>query len=119
MTTKAATFVLTSHAFLAKAEEALYQKELAAASRNGWLAAASMLRGTARAKGWCYLGPRGLDEVIDRLVEVYGDEELWDEFTSSEALDINSYDNCMSSITVEIHLSQVRRLLNKLEQPPA
>ena len=119
MTTGAATYVLTSHAFLEKAEVALLHSELAAASRNGWLAAASMLRGTARERGWSYLGHRGLDQVVDRLVDLHGDEELWDVFASGEALDINSYDNSMSSATVEVHLAEVRLLLNKLERPPA
>jgi HEPN domain-containing protein len=119
MTTQAATYVLTSHAFLSRAEESLSEGNLTAASRNGWLAAAFMVRGTARSKGWRYLGSRGLDEVLDRLVDAYGDEDLWSEFSSGEALEINSYDNCMSSTTMEVHLSQVRQFLGKLESLPA
>ena len=119
MTTSATTHVLTSLAFLQRADQYLSRSSLAAASRNGWLAAASMLRGTARSKGWRFLGPRGLDEVVDRLVDLYGDEDLWDKFASSEALDINSYDDCMSPATVEIHLAQIRQLIRSLEHPPA
>ena len=119
MTTQASTYLEVSQAFMPRAELALAKSDLRTASRKGWYAAAHMLRGVARARGWRYSGFRGFDEVVDRLVADYGDNSYWGEFASAEALDMNSFDPRMSSLTVEFHLSLVRQLLTKLESLPA
>ena len=116
MTTLTASYVDTSWAFLSKAEAALDRGDLVQASRSGWCAAAYMLRGIARAKGWRYTGFRRLYAVIDRLADKYGDAEIDSLFDSADALEVNSVRCWDSRAGVEYDLSRVGELLRRLER---
>ena len=118
MVTQTRSYVETSWVFMAKAEAALAQGDLAQASRKGWRAAAWMLRGFARERGWRYSGFRRLYEVMDLLAENYGpaagaELDLW--FDSATALEMNAYEDSDSRLGVEICLENVAKLLRKLE----
>ena len=119
MTTLTASYVDTSWAFLSKAETALAEGDLLRSSRSGWCAAAYMLRGVARDRGWRYTGFRRLYEVTDRLVSKYGDEEIDNLFDSATALADNRPRHCDSRAGIEHDLSRVAELLRKLERLPA
>ena len=108
----------TSWAFLSKAETALAEGDLLRASRSGWCAAAYMLRGVARDRGWTYTGFRRLYAVTDRLVSKYGDEEIDNLFDSAAALADNRPRCCDSRAGIEHDLSRVAELLRKLEACP-
>ena len=116
MVTQTRSYGETSWVLMAKAEAALVQGDLAQASRKGWRAAAYMLRGVARAKGWRYTGFRRLYEVIDRLADKYGDPEIDSLFDSADALEVNSVRCWDSRAGVEYDLSRVAELLRRLER---
>ena len=118
MVTQTRSYVETSWVLMAKAEESLARGDLVQASRKGWCAAAWMLRGFAREKGWRYSGFRRLYEVTDRLVSKYGDEEIDNLFDSAAALADNSPRCCDSRAGIEHDLSRVAELLRKLEARP-
>ena len=122
MVTQTRSYVETSWVLMAKAEEALAQGDLIQASRKGWRAAAWMLRGFAREKGWRYSGFRRLYEVMDLLADNYppavvDDIDLW--FDAATALEMNAYENTDSRLGVEICLADVAKLLRQLERLPA
>ena len=118
MATQTAAGNAISWAFMAKAEAALAQGDLAQASRKGWRAAAWMLRGFARERVWRYSGFRRLYAVMDLLAENYGpaagaELDLW--FDSATALEMNAYEDSDSRLGVEICLENVAKLLRKVE----
>lgn len=118
MVTQTRSYVETSWVLMAKAEAALAQGDLVQASRKGWRAAAWMLRGFARERGWRYSGFRRLYAVMDLLAENYGpaagaELDLW--FDSATALEMNAYEDTDSRLGVEICLENVAKLLRKLE----
>lgn len=118
MVTQTRSYVETSWVLMAKAEAALAQGDLVQASRKGWRAAAWMLRGFARERGWRYSGFRRLYEVMDLLAENYGpaagaELDLW--FDAATALEMNAYEDSDSRLGVEICLENVAKLLRKLE----
>ena len=115
MATQTTAGSATSWAFLSKAETALAEGDLLQASRSGWCAAAYMLRGVARDRGWPYTGFRRLYAVTDRLVSKYGAEEIDNLFDSAAALADNRPRHCDSRAGIEHDLSRVAELLRKLE----
>ena len=119
MTTQTQRYVETSWHLMAKAEQALAQGDLIPASRKGWCAAAWMLRGVARERGWRYSGFRRLYEVIDCLADHYGPDlaaEIDFHFDSAADLEMNSYEDSDTPLGVEICLGEVAQLLRKLER---
>ena len=118
MITQTAQHIAVSWAFMSKADAALKRDDLPAASRQGWNAAAWMLRGLAREKGWCYTGFYGIDGVMNRLVEEYNAADLDRWFSAAAALEQNAYENWDSRMSVEHGLDRVGKLLRKLERLP-
>lgn len=118
MTIQTAQYIAVSWDFLAKAEQALAQVDLIPASRRGWYAAAWMLRGVAREKGWTYTGFYGIDGVVNQLVEEYDADDLDIHFCSARSLEMNSYEDSDTPLGVEICLGEVAQLLHKLERLP-
>ena len=118
MPIQATRYPATSWAFMSKADAALNRDDLPAASRQGWNAAAWMLRGLAREKGWCYTGFYGIDGVMNRLEESSSDPELDLHFSAARALERNAYDPWESRDSVAHGLREVTQLLHKLERLP-
>lgn len=108
-------YIEVSWAFMSKAEEALGRDDLTAASRWGWNAAAWMLRGFARERGWIYTGFYGIDGVMNRLEEGISDQEIDLYFSAARALERNAYDPWEARDSVEHGLREVAELLRKLE----
>ena len=118
MITQTAQHIAVSWAFMSKADAALKRDDLPAASRQGWNAAAWMLRGIAREKGWCYIGFYGIDGVMNRLEESSSDPEIDLHFSAARALERNAYDPWESRDSVAHGLQEVAQLLCKLERLP-
>lgn len=114
MTSRADEYSLTSRELLAKAEEALAQDDLLQASEKGWGAAAHMVKGIAERKGWRHNGHRELYQVVNRLSQETGDEEIRVHFGLASALHSNFYENWMPKETVEAYLLRVRELVQMM-----
>ena len=120
MTTQTENYTATSWKFFNKAQEALAQDDLIEGSRKGWYAAAYMLRGIARVRGWRYSGFQRYYEVIELLYEAYADEEIDNLFIAACALEINFnfLEGWESRAGVEDGLEKADQLLRKLEALP-
>ena len=101
--------------FLTKAFEELAQGDTVQASEKGWGAAAQMVKAIAERRGWPHNGHAYLYQVVRRLVEETGDDELDTYFHVAGNLHSNFYENWLPPGSVESGLLSVRRLIAKLE----
>ena len=101
--------------FLAKAQEALTQGDLAQASEKGWGAAAQLVKAIAEQRGWSHSGHRELFQVVRRLAEEYSDPQLRTLFHVANSLHNNFYENWLPEELVQSGIQDVRALVAKLE----
>ena len=104
-----------SRAYLAQAIEELQRDDLCQASEKGWGAAAEIVKAVADARGWEHNGHRQLYSVVSRLVAETNNEELRSQFAASGQLHTNFYEDWLDRVTIEAHLSQVTRFVEKME----
>ena len=102
--------------FLGKAQEALSEGDLAQASEKAWGAAAQMLKAVAERRGWPHGGHAHLYEVVRLLVEETGDHQISTLFHVAGNLHNNFYENWLPMELVAAGLTDVRQLVDKLEQ---
>ena len=69
-------YTAASREFLDRAHEALAQDDLVQASEKGWGAAAQMVKTVAVKRRWRHSGHAALFQVVRRLVEETGDDDL-------------------------------------------
>ncbi len=100
---------------MAKAQVYLAEDDLLQASEKGWGAAAQMIKAVAETRGWPHKNHGHLFTAIDRLCDENGDRELAVLFHSAHSIHINFYEGWMTRRSVEAALSQVQRLVEKLE----
>lgn len=115
MTTCAQYHNATGRDFMAKARAYLAEDDLLQASEKGWGAAAQMVKAAAEMRGWHHKNHGHLFTNIDRLADETGDRELAVLFHSAHSIHINFYEGWMTRRSVETALSQVERLVEKLE----
>jgi uncharacterized protein (UPF0332 family) len=108
-------YTSASREFLAKAQEALEQDDLAQASEKGWGAAAQMVKAIAEQKGWQHNGHAYLFQTVRRLVEETGDNRLNELFHIANSLHSNFYENWLPVEMVQSGLDNVREFISKLE----
>ena len=101
--------------FLERARAYLNDGDLLQASERGWGAAAQMVKAVAEARGWRHQDHRSLYEVVNRLVKETGDDSLSTAFGLAGALHTNFYEGWLPRETVELCLTQVAELVDKLE----
>ena len=116
MATAANEHSLISRELLSKAEESVGQDDLLQASEKGWGAAAHMVKGLAEQRGWQHNSHRELYHAVNRLAEESSDRELRVLFSVASALHTNFYENWLPKEMVEDNLSQVRVLIEMLEE---
>ena len=104
-----------SRTYLAQASEELDKEDLCQASEKGWGAAAEMVKAVAAARGWDHSGHRQLYGVITRLVNETGEETFRTAFAVAGALHTNFYEGWLDRGTVEAHLDQVTRFVERME----
>jgi uncharacterized protein (UPF0332 family) len=100
--------------FLAKAQGALAQGDLAQASEKGWGASAQMVKALAERRGWEHRSHAELFRAVGRLVQETGDRRLQELFHAASSLHTNFYENWLPPGAVEIGLDQVEELVSKL-----
>ncbi len=118
MTSQSQEHILISRDFFAKAHDALAQHHLLQPSEKLWGATAHMVKAVAESRGWAHSGHRELFQVVSRLVQETGDEDLRPLFDVANSLHSNFYENWMPEDWIEAGAQQVRQLLEKLESLP-
>ena len=113
MTTPA--YHAASRELLAQGLDELERGDVRQASEKGWGAAAQMIKAIAEARGWRHSRHRDLYAAVNRLVRETGDSGLRDLFNVAGNLHINFYENWLADETVRDGLSDMERLLDKLE----
>ena len=100
---------------LAKAFVELDQGDLRQASEKGWGAAAQMVKAVGQHRGWPHDGHAALFQVVRRLTDESGDNELVRLFQIANSLHINFYEDWIPRASVFESLRAVGELVNKLE----
>ena len=109
------SYTSRSRTYLSQASEELAKGDLCQASEKGWGAAAEIVKAVAAARGWDHSGHRQLYGVITRLVNETGDETFRTAFAVAGALHTNFYEGWLDRGTVEAHLAQVTRFVERME----
>lgn len=102
--------------FLRKSSEYLEKGDFTQASANGWGAVVEALKALATEREWNHYGTKSLYDIMDRLVEETGDQDMKSLFASAGQLDTNFYENWLSRTEIESHLADAARLVTKLER---
>ena len=105
-----------SRIFLAQASEKLENRDLPMASENGWGAAVEVLKAMATKRDWEHYSERSLYDIVDKLVEETGDQDLRSLFAVANQLQTNFYEDWLSRAAVETHLRDVARFVARVEQ---
>ena len=113
MTTQA--YHAASRELLAQGLDELERGDVRQASEKGWGAAAQMIKAISEARGWRHSRHRDLFVAVDRLVDETGDSGIYTMFQAAGNLHVNFYENWLADKHVRIGLSDVERLLDKLE----
>ena len=100
---------------LAQGFEELADGDSRQASEKGWDAAAQMIKAVASRRGWQHDTHASLYRVIDQLVEETGDDGIRRQFTVANALHFNSCENWGDPDYVAGGLTDVGKLLDRLE----
>ena len=119
MTSNGQQYRDTGHEFLGRARTYLAEEDLLQASEKGWGAAAQMVKAVAAARGWRHQSHRDLHVAINRLVEETGDRELSNAFGLANALHTNFYEGWLPYESVDLHLAEVAKLVEKPDALPA
>ena len=109
------TYRQQSRRFLEQARRELREGDLAQASEKGWGAASQMVKAVAQSRGWQHDQHRLLLRAVTRLSEDHDDTEISDLLYVAQALHTNFYEGEMNEGAVTRALSQVARLVDKLE----
>ena len=109
------TYREQSRSFLEQAYRELQAGDLLQASEKGWGAAAQIVKAAAEARGWQHDQHRLILRAVTRLTEEYDDSDFGDLLYVAQALHTNFYEGEMNEAAVTRGLSQVERLVEKLE----
>ena len=104
----------TSRQLIEHAEEELRNGEPLQASEKAWGAVVHRLKAIARQRDWAHGGHYQLSQMVTRLTEETGDDEIRRFFSVAESLHGNFYNNWKDVISVREDVEDVKRLLDKL-----
>ena len=114
-TTAAQHYSDLSAEYLRKAHAHLAEGDLTQASEKGWGAAAVGVKAVAEARGVNHSTHRQIRQAIQMLAKERGDDEIRSCFGHANDLHINFYEDWLDQETIELYLSQVERLITKLD----
>ena len=109
------TYAQAARHLLAQAQAELAQDDVRQASEKGWGAAAQIVKAVAEGRGWEHRTHAALSRVVSDLASETGDDDLRTLFHVANSLHINFYENWNTADNVRSGLSDVARLLGKLE----
>ena len=100
---------------LAQAYEEFAKGDFMQASEKGWGATAQMVKAIADERGWPHDSHRSLYQIVNELRHETGDAELAILFSAGSTLHVNFYENAYTGDTVEDHLRDVERFVDRAE----
>ncbi len=109
------TYAVAARHLLAQAVAEWEQADVRQASEKGWGAAAQMVKAVADSRGWEHRTHAALFRVVSNLVAETGDDELHNLFNVANSLHISFYKNWNTAESVWSGLSDVARLVEKLD----
>ena len=104
-----------SRPLLAQAMGEWESGDLRQASEKGWGAAAQVVKAVAEQRGWQHNNHRLLHQIMGRIVNETGDQEISTLFLATSGLHTNFYEDAFPSQMVRDGLQDVGRLLDKLD----
>lgn len=114
--TQSENYSSASRGLLAQASEELAKGDLRQASEKGWGAAAQMVKAVAERRSWEHTGHALLYQVVRRLVEETGDNQLGTFFHVAGNLHSNFYEDWLPQEMVQSALDSVMEMVDRLEQ---
>ena len=100
--------------YLAKADEAIEQRDMLQASEKLWGGAAQMVKAVAERRGWRHDSHASLYQAVTRLVEESDDAELHTLFLVAGQLHTNFYEHWLTPEAVIHGRQQVHAFVDKL-----
>ena len=85
------------------------------ASEKGWGAAAQMVKTVAEGRNWEHKSHAALHNIVSRLADETGDNDLRRLFHVANSLHTNFYENWSTAEDVRVGLEDIQRFLDKLE----
>jgi len=113
--TSARRYGRASTDLLSQARAELSRGDVVQASEKGWGAAAQMVKSVADSRGWRHNGHRYLFDIVKRLVDESGDQQIYVLFMVANSLHSNFYENWMPQEMVANGLEQVEELVKRIE----
>ena len=114
--TLATDHALVSRVFIEQAQTELDSGDLLQASEKAWGATARALKDIAEPRGWRHNRRYDYVQIIARLEEMTGRQELRHGFQAAQALHANFYEGWMTEAQVRNNIADVRQLVADLHQ---
>ena len=92
---------------LEQARRELDAGDIRQASEKGWRAAAQAVKAVAERRGWKHDTEADIFNVVSRLVDETGNENLASLILVAGSLEMNSHENCQPTGMVRVGLDQV------------
>lgn len=115
LTTLGVTYREASHRLLSQAHSELEVGDLQQASEKAWVEAAQMFKAAATLRGWEHVQHRQLWVAARDLSNEAGDQEIHSLFGVAHNLHTNFYENTYDAKRVALYISEVERLVEKME----
>ena len=98
-----------------QAQSELDSGDLIQASKTAWKATAQIIKALGKRRGWQHEREFDYVQIIGRLVESTGRQELRIGFNSAQALKTNFYEGWMTEFGVRVGIDDVRLLVADLD----
>ena len=109
------TYREQSRVLLGQAYEEFAKGDFVQASEKGWGATAQIVKAIAQERGWRHDSHRDLYQIVNELRHETGDAELATLFRAGSTLHVNFYENAYTGETVEDHLRDIERFVERAE----
>ena len=106
---------LVSRILIEQAQLEFDSGDLIQASEKAWGATARIIKALAERRGWRHNRHYDYVQIIGRLEDATGREELRTDFHTAQALHSNFYEGWMTENQVRKSINEVRRLVSELD----
>ncbi len=105
-----------SERLITQAEQELAQGDRLQASEKAWGAVAHRMKAIAEQRGWEYISHAQVFDIVERLAEETGSNEVRHLFAYANGLHRNYYVDATPIRQLEYEIAQVKRLLEMLKR---
>ncbi len=107
---------LVSHILMEQAQTELDSGDLIQASEKAWGSTARMIKAIGQRRGWRHSRHYDYVQIIGRLEDATGREELRRDFHTAQAVHANFYEGWMTENQVRKSIADIRQLVAELDQ---